>query len=112
MSELGKRVCEACRVGAPLVTDAEAAALQVQIPDWEILESDGIKRLARRFRFANFADALKFTNAVAAIAEEANHHPRLVAEWGAVEVTWWTHKIRGLHLNDFIMAARTDAVDR
>ncbi len=111
MSELGNRVCEACRVGAPLVTDAEAAALHVQVPEWEILDIGGIKRLARRYRFGDFAEALAFANAVGAIAEEASHHPRLVTEWGSVEVTWWTHKIRGLHLNDFIMAARTDAID-
>ncbi len=110
MCELATRKCEACRVGAPTVTDAEAGELHRQIPAWELIEADGIKRITRTFRFGNFAEALAFTNQIGSIAEEANHHPRLVTEWGRVGVTWWTHKIRGLHVNDFIMAARADAL--
>ncbi len=110
MCELATRKCEACRVGAPMVTDAEAAELHRQIPAWELIEVDDIKRITRTFRFGNFAEALAFTNQIGSIAEEANHHPMLVTEWGKVSVTWWTHKIRGLHVNDFIMAARADAL--
>ncbi|HJO03860.1 MAG TPA: 4a-hydroxytetrahydrobiopterin dehydratase [Acidobacteriota bacterium] len=110
MSELARRDCDACKLGAPLVTDAEAAELRQQIPAWQLVETDGIKQLTRTFQFSNFAAALAFTREIGAIAEEANHHPRLVTEWGRVGVTWWTHKIRGLHVNDFIMAARVDAI--
>lgn len=102
--------CTACRAGAPAVTDTEMAGLLAQTPDWRVIDRDGIKRLEREFEFADFADALSFTNAVGALAESAGHHPALLTEWGRVTVTWWTHKIGGLHLNDFIMAAQTDAL--
>lgn len=112
MQELTEQKCEACRVGAPSVTPDEIRELQPKIPDWQIIEEDGIRKLDRRFQFKNFKDALAFTDAVGAIAEEEGHHPRLTTEWGKVGVTWWTHKIRNLHKNDFIMAAKTDAVYR
>jgi len=100
--------CVACRKGEPTVTDAEIAEFHPQVPDWQIVERDGIKQLERMFKFANFAEALAFTNRVGALAEEEGHHPALLTEWGKVTVTWWTHKIKGLHRNDFIAAAKTD----
>jgi 4a-hydroxytetrahydrobiopterin dehydratase len=69
-----------------------------------------IARLERVFHFRSFADALAFTNRVGSIADDEGHHPALLTEWGRVTVTWWTHKIRGLHRNDFMMAAKTDAL--
>jgi 4a-hydroxytetrahydrobiopterin dehydratase len=60
------------------------------------------------FRFKNFRQALEFTNKIGDIAEQEGHHPVIVTEWGRVKVSWWTHKIQGLHQNDFIMAAKTD----
>jgi 4a-hydroxytetrahydrobiopterin dehydratase len=100
--------CVACRKDAPTLTDDEIAALHPQIPDWNIVDLDGIKRLSRVFPFADFAKALDFTDKVGALAEEEGHHPALQTEWGRTTVTWWTHKIEGLHRNDFIMAAKTD----
>jgi 4a-hydroxytetrahydrobiopterin dehydratase len=100
--------CEACRRGAPLVTAEESRTLHEQVPDWALAERDGIERLERDFAFRDFSDALAFTNSVGALAEEEGHHPALLTEWGSVTVAWWTHKIRGLHQNDFIMAAKTD----
>jgi 4a-hydroxytetrahydrobiopterin dehydratase len=108
MTSLAESTCVACRRDAPTVTDEEIAELKPQIPDWELVELDGIKRLRRVFAFDDFARALAFTNAVGAIAEEEGHHPALLTEWGRVTVSWWTHKIRGLHRNDFVMAAKTD----
>jgi len=110
VTALTAQKCVACRRDAPTVTDAEIAELQPQVPDWELVEIDGVKRLRRVFAFDDFAQALAFTNAVGAIAEEEGHHPALLTEWGRVTVSWWTHKIRGLHRNDFIMAAKTDAL--
>ena len=110
MTELIKEKCEACRKGVPQVTAEEIKRLSQQILEWNIIEIDGVKRLTRRFKFGNFTDALKFTNSVGEIAESEAHHPALLTEWGSVEVTWWTHKIKGLHRNDFIMAAKTDAI--
>jgi 4a-hydroxytetrahydrobiopterin dehydratase len=90
------------------MTDAEIAELHPQISEWEIVEQDGVKKLTRVFRFGDFGEALAFTNALGEIAEEEGHHPALLTEWGRTTVTWWTHKIKGLHRNDFIMAAKTD----
>ena len=108
MTELVGRTCEACRVGAPPATEAEIAEYGAQIPEWRIVERDGIPRLERVFPFGDFAAALTFTNRVGELAEQQGHHPALLTEWGRVTVTWWTHKIRNLHVNDFVMAAKTD----
>lgn len=110
MTDLHQMKCVACRAGEPTVTANEIDILLPQIPDWQVKEVDGIKRLERVFKFKNFAQALEFTNKVGAIAEEEAHHPLLITEWGRVTVNWWTHKIGGLHKNDFIMAAKTDKI--
>lgn len=107
---LNEERCEACRADAPRVSDEELAELIHQIPDWQPVVVDGVMQLRREFGFDNFVDALAFTNRVGALAEEAGHHPALLTEWGKVTVAWWSHKIRGLHRNDFILAARTDAL--
>ena len=104
--------CVACRKGEPTLTDAEIAAVHAQIPDWEVVEVDGVKRLRRVFSFRDFAQALGFTDRVGALAEEEGHHPALLTEWGRTTVAWWTHKIGGLHRNDLIMAAKTDELFR
>lgn len=108
MSTLVAEHCVACRKGAPTVTPEEVAELKPAIPDWDLNQVDGIERLERSFRFRTFRDALAFTNAVGALAEAEGHHPAILTEWGRVRVSWWTHKIGGLHRNDFIMAAKTD----
>ena len=108
MDQLTQLKCTACRGGEPTVTDAEIAEFKPQVPEWKIVEVDGIKRLERVFKFKDFVSALAFTNKVGELAESEGHHPALLTEWGRVTVTWWTHKIRGLHRNDFIMAAKTD----
>jgi 4a-hydroxytetrahydrobiopterin dehydratase len=112
MEVLKEMRCVACRSGAPTVTEAEIAELKPQVPEWEITEQEGIKKLSRLFRFDDFAKALAFTNALGELAEEEDHHPALLTEWGRVTVTWWTHKIRGLHRNDFVMAAKADELYR
>jgi len=108
MTQLDQMQCEACRAGAPQVTPQELPGLMAQLPDWQVIEIDQEQRLQRSFGFKNFAAALAFTNRVGELAESVGHHPALLTEWGRVTVTWWTHKIHGLHQNDFIMAAKTD----
>ncbi len=108
MTALTQAHCEACRADAPKVSDDELAELIKQIPDWNIETRDGHMELEKVFLFKNFRHALAFTNAVGEIAEAEGHHPGLLTEWGKVTVTWWSHSIKGLHRNDFIMAARTD----
>jgi 4a-hydroxytetrahydrobiopterin dehydratase len=106
--ELTQMKCEVCRVGAPKVTAEEATEYHKQVPSWNIVEREGIQHLERVYQFKDFATALSFTNKVGTLAEEEGHHPALLTEWGKVTVGWWTHKIAGLHRNDFIMAAKTD----
>lgn len=106
---LADQACEACRANTPALATAEQQKLLLSLPGWTLLQDEAPK-LQRRYRFDNFRDALAFTNAVGELAEAENHHPRLLTEWGGVTVTWWTHAIAGLHRNDFILAARTDAI--
>lgn len=108
MNSLSNFRCVPCRGGEPVLTDEEIAELKPQVPEWVVNEVDGIRQLERVFKFKNFVQALEFTNRVGALAEAEGHHPALLTEWGRVTVTWWTHKIKGLHRNDFIMAAKTD----
>ena len=109
MTSLSDQKCVPCRGDSPRLTDQELAHLKPHVPDWQIINIDGIDQLTRTYTFKNFSQALGFTNRVGEIAEEEDHHPKLVTEWGKVTVTWWTHSIGGLHQNDFIMAAKTDS---
>lgn len=108
MNELAQMKCVACRGGEPPLTDQEITELRPEVPEWEVIELDGIPRLERTFKLKNFIEAVAFTNKIAMTAEKEDHHPLMVTEWGRVKVQWWTHKINGLHKNDFIMAAKTD----
>ena len=108
MINLAAGKCVPCRGGEPALTDAEIADLQLQVSQWQIKEVDGIKRLERVFKFKNYVEAVAFANKIAMTAEKEDHHPLIVLEWGRVTVQWWTHVVKGLHKNDFIMAAKTD----
>ncbi|HTI15563.1 MAG TPA: 4a-hydroxytetrahydrobiopterin dehydratase [Dictyobacter sp.] len=108
--ELTQMKCEVCRVGAPKVSDEEIVEYSRQIPNWVIIEHDNIKRLERVFKFKDFVTALAFTNKIGELAEAEGHHPAILTEWGSVGVAWWTHKIDGLHRNDFVQAAKTDEI--
>ena len=110
MSALKQQQCQACRSDAPRVSGEQLQQLLVELPEWQALERDGIPHLVRRFKFKNFVEALAFTNRVGEMAEQQGHHPDLLTSWGCVEVRWWTHKIKGLHQNDFICAARCDSL--
>ena len=108
MNELINKKCEACRMDAPKVTDEEIPSLMSQIPLWDIIEENNIKKLTCLFKFSDYEQSLVFTNKVAILADEEDHHPQITLEWGKVKVIWWSHKIQGLHQNDFICAAKTD----
>jgi 4a-hydroxytetrahydrobiopterin dehydratase len=107
MGALNQEKCTACRADAPQVAESDISELSSQIPQWTVLR-DGVLKLQRVFKFKNFAEAMAFTVKVGELADSANHHPSILTEWGKVTVTYWTHSIRGLHRNDFIMAAKTD----
>lgn len=100
--------CTPCRGGIPPLTAEAAASLQLAVPDWELQQESS--RIVRRFAFGDYAAALAFVNAISAIAEEEGHHPDVCFGWGYAVVTLYTHKISGLHENDFIMAAKFDRV--
>jgi 4a-hydroxytetrahydrobiopterin dehydratase len=110
MGSLKEMKCVPCRGGDPPLTGEEIASYKGEVPDWEVVEVDGIPHLRRVFKFKNFQQALDFTDRVGELAEAEDHHPTLTTEWGRVTVEWWTHKIKGLHRNDFIMAAKSDAL--
>lgn len=110
MSALSEQRCEACRADAPKVSEEELRALMHEIPGWAVEVRGGIMQLERVFNFSDFREALAFTSRVGELAEEQGHHPAILTEWGRVTVTWWSHKIQGLHRNDFVMAAKTDEV--
>ncbi|MGQ9426068.1 4a-hydroxytetrahydrobiopterin dehydratase [Gilvimarinus sp. F26214L] len=108
MTELSQNHCEACRIDAPRVTAEEVQTLSREIPEWELITVEGVDQLQRQYNFPDFQSALDFAYRVGELAEAEGHHPALLVEWGKVTVSWWSHKIKGLHRNDFIMAAKTD----
>ena len=102
--------CEACVPGAPAVTPEEQAELAPQIPGWLQIAVKDEPRLRRTYRFDSYEAALAFTQKIGELAIAEDHHPSILTQWGKVTVTWWTHAIHGLHRNDYIMAAKSDAI--
>ena len=103
---LAAKSCVPCRGGVAPLQKAQAERLLGQTPLWKLEESG--TRLKRTFEFADFREAMRFVNGVAEIAEGEGHHPDIAIHWNRVELTLWTHKIGGLHENDFILAAKID----
>ena len=110
MPKLSQMKCEACRADSPHVTHDEVTEFMQQTPGWQITKEEDTNKLEKVFFFRDWNEALGFTIKVGELAELQGHHPMVVTEWGRVKVVWWTHKIRGLHKNDFIMAAKTEEV--
>jgi len=108
--DLTSKRCTACHVGAPKATQSQISDWLPEISNWSLVTEGEISRLSRGYAFANFVEAMKFANLVADLAESEGHHPLITVEWGSTLVQWWTHAIGGLHENDFIMAAKTDAL--
>jgi 4a-hydroxytetrahydrobiopterin dehydratase len=103
---LAAKSCTPCRGGIPPLARAEAEAYRAQVPEWA-LQDDG-RRIERRWRCKDFATAFAFVEAVARLAETEGHHPDIRFGWGYAEVSLQTKKIKGLHENDFVMAAKID----
>lgn len=108
MEKLCQSHCEACHISALAVTEDKMQQLMTELDGWSVQQRDGVKQLEKVYKFDDFASAMVFANKIGEEAEAENHHPTIVVEWGKVTITWWTHKIGGLHHNDFIMAARSD----
>ena len=107
MSNLSSQTCSACEIGAPLISDESQISLLKDLQGWQIDHSD-IDKLVKRFKFKSYAHSIKFSNLIADLAESQDHHPKIILEWGSVTLEWWSHKIKGLHMNDFICASKSD----
>ena len=107
MTELSKKTCSACEIGAPLVPHDQQIDLLKDLDGWIIDDSD-ISKLVKEFKFKNYEQSIGFANLIANLAEAEDHHPKIILEWGRVTLEWWSHKIKGLHMNDFICAAKSD----
>jgi 4a-hydroxytetrahydrobiopterin dehydratase len=108
MAGLTQESCVPCRGGVPTLTDAEVAGLLPQVPGWTVAEVSGVKRIQREFTFPDFRTAMDCVVQVGELAEREGHHPDIHLGWGRVMVETWTHKIQGLHQNDFILAAKVN----
>jgi 4a-hydroxytetrahydrobiopterin dehydratase len=108
MNELAQLHCSPIGANTLRLNDHDVSQLKAKRPGWQTYEKNTELRLEKVFKFEDFRTAVAFTNRIAKVANEEDHHPAILTEWGKVTVTWWTHKIKGLHQNDFIMAAKTD----
>ena len=107
-SSLAAKSCTPCRGGVPPLAPDEVSAHQRQTPEWSV--QDEARRIERTFKFRNFAEAFAFVHQAADLAEAEGHHPDISFGWGYVTVSLQTKKIKGLHENDFIMAAKLDHI--
>ena len=107
-SVLAEKACTPCRGGIPPLNRDEAAYFHEQAPDWALV--DGATRIERTYHFKNFREAFAFVERAAALAEAESHHPDIGFGWGFATVSLRTKKIKGLHENDFIMAAKLDRI--
>ncbi|MGH9430826.1 MAG: 4a-hydroxytetrahydrobiopterin dehydratase [Terriglobia bacterium] len=103
MADLASKTCVPCKGGVPPLKGAELAALESQVPGWNV---ENAHHLVRDFKFPDFAQALAFVNRVGEVAEQQGHHPDISLTWGKAGIKIWTHAIDGLTESDFIMAAK------
>ena len=107
-NQLGNAICIPVKKDTPSINTAKITELLGELDGWNVdLEHDE-PRLFKQYRFKNFREAMAFSVQIAEIADQQDHHPSILVEWGKVSIWWWTHAIHGLHQNDFIMAAKTD----
>jgi 4a-hydroxytetrahydrobiopterin dehydratase len=107
---LAARHCVPCEGGTPPLTADQVGPLLAQVPGWEIEDAGEHEQLSRAFRFRDFVAAVDFVNRITPVAEAEGHHPDLLVTWGRVRVQLWTHVAGGLTENDFVLAARIDAL--
>ena len=110
MEDLKQRKYEACRPDAPKATESEIATYSKAIPEWKIIQDEGLDKLVRCYSTQKYAETLKLVNLIADLSEEEGHHPVMIFEFRQLTVYWWSHKMKGLHVNDFICAAKCDEI--
>jgi 4a-hydroxytetrahydrobiopterin dehydratase len=106
-NELTSKKCQPCEGGAPALKGEELRKLLAHIEGWTLVNEH---HLEKEYRFPDFLEALAFVNRLGEVAEAEGHHPDIFLTWGKVSVTLWTHSVGGLSENDFILAAKGDAV--
>ncbi|MDB4842887.1 4a-hydroxytetrahydrobiopterin dehydratase [Gammaproteobacteria bacterium] len=107
MNNLTNQTCAACEIGAPLVPESDQAKLLEGLDGWEI-DNTTTSKLVNKYKFLSYKEASTFVNLIVDLAESEDHHPKITLEWGLVHLEWWSHKIKGLHMNDFICAAKSN----
>ena len=107
---LTSKKCVPCQGGEPTLTQDEIDKFLKQVnSDWK--QEKNPDKISREFEFSNFMEAVAFTNKIAKLAEEEDHHPNIyLHDYKKLKVESWTHKIGGLHQNDFILAAKIDKI--
>ncbi|MBN2341232.1 MAG: 4a-hydroxytetrahydrobiopterin dehydratase [Deltaproteobacteria bacterium] len=108
MNNRAKKTCRACSPDAPRAPRLERQQFQKEHVNWQFVNENDIEKIRRTFFFDQYSEAIDFTNEIAELADFEDHHPTILLEWGKVTVTWWTHKIGGVHINDLLMARETD----
>jgi 4a-hydroxytetrahydrobiopterin dehydratase len=110
MTTLADQSCVPCLGSDPPLKPPVMEKMRAQVPTWHIVKENKMPRLRRFYEFPDFKGAFAFSQQIAEQADKAGHHPVLITEWGKVTVIWWTPIVHGLHQNDFVMAAKTDAL--
>ncbi|MHA1938736.1 MAG: 4a-hydroxytetrahydrobiopterin dehydratase [Candidatus Thorarchaeota archaeon] len=105
--DLATLTCVPCRGGIPPLETPKISEMMSIVPGWT-LKREGIDKIEKKFKFKNFRKAMTFVNKVADVANEQDHHPDIFIHWNEMTLTFYTHAIKGLHDNDFIMAAKID----
>ena len=112
MENLAKKRCAPCEVGVSPLEDQKIKQLILQVNSWELKEESGHKQIVKDFKFKNFIEAMSFVNKVADVAQREGHHPNITIKYNRVKITNYTHAIKGLHDNDFILAAKIDELTK
>lgn len=106
--DLSNKHCVPCEGGVPPMSETEVQKYISQVKGWEVI--GGNRRIVKKFVFKDFKETMEFVNAVADISEKENHHPNIYIFYNKVEIELWTHKVRGLSENDFILASKIDLI--
>jgi 4a-hydroxytetrahydrobiopterin dehydratase len=104
--DYAQKKCAPCEAGVPALGGAAVDEALRSLDGWDAQESR--TRLHKQYRFKDFLEAMRFVNALAAVAEGEGHHPDFSVHWNTVDVTLWTHTLGGLSENDLIVAAKLD----
>src|SRR5260221_7429486 len=114
MPQLTEKPCVTCEAETPPLDDATATKLLAQLVGWRRVQADGPRggaRITKQYRFKDFVGAMALVDKMAVVAEAEGHHPDFCVHYNQVDVTLWTHAAGGLSENDFILAAKIDALE-